>query len=479
MKLKVKFSLSATLLVVFILLGVSVCFFLAERRHLINQIKENQINIVDGLVLVSKEYLITKDQILLLNYINFLVRNKRIIYVLFTNPQGKILAHTNIQRLEEKDKTPIGLKAIKTNKLLIQSYQNKKGKRISDYALPVFVENKKLGVARIGFSQHELNKMMKKTVTQTGKRIFAIAFVVLIIGIFGSLILAQTLIGPIKKLVYGAKMIGRGKLNTVIKVNNKDELGSLAKEFNLMARQLKELDHMKQDFVSGVTHELRSPLTSIMMYIDLFFKGATGELNEKQKKFLNIMKNSSKRLNSFINDLLDIAKIERGKMELVKEPLNITTILRETIQLFTVQADEKNIIIVTKIQENIPVISADQNKIRQILNNLLSNAIKFTPEKGTITVEVKNNGEYVQVSVGDTGMGVPPDDLEKIFNKFEQVKGVRNRIAGSKGTGLGLAIVKAIVQLHKGDIWVESIMGKGSTFYFTLPKEENDSFDFC
>jgi hypothetical protein len=136
-KLKVKFSLSATLLVVFILLGVSVCFFLAERRHLINQIKENQINIVDGLVLVSKEYLITKDQILLLNYINFLVRNKRIIYVLFTNPQGKILAHTNIQRLEEKDKTPIGLKAIKTNKLLIQSYQNKKGKRISDYALPV------------------------------------------------------------------------------------------------------------------------------------------------------------------------------------------------------------------------------------------------------------------------------------------------------------------------------------------------------
>jgi signal transduction histidine kinase len=291
--------------------------------------------------------------------------------------------------------------------------------------------------------------------------------------------LAQTLIGPIKKLVYGAKMIGRGKLNTVIKVNNKDELGSLAKEFNLMARQLKELDHMKQDFVSGVTHELRSPLTSIMMYIDLFFKGATGELNEKQKKFLNIMKNSSKRLNSFINDLLDIAKIERGKMELVKEPLNITTILRETIQLFTVQADEKNIIIVTKIQENIPVISADQNKIRQILNNLLSNAIKFTPEKGTITVEVKNNGEYVQVSVGDTGMGVPPDDLEKIFNKFEQVKGVRNRIAGSKGTGLGLAIVKAIVQLHKGDIWVESIMGKGSTFYFTLPKEENDSFDFC
>ncbi len=479
MKLKVKFSLSATLLVVFILLGVSICLFLAERRHLINQIKENQINIVDGLVLVSKEYLITKDQILLLNYINFLVRNKRIVYVLFTDPQGKIMAHTNIHRLEEKDKTPIGLSATKTNKLLIQSYQDKKGERISDYALPVFVENKKLGVARIGFSQQELNKMMKKTVAQTGKRIFAIAFIVLIIGIFGSLILAQTLIGPIKKLVYGAKMIGRGKLNTIIKVNNKDELGSLAKEFNFMARQLKELDHMKQDFVSGVTHELRSPLTSIMMYIDLFFKGATGELNEKQKKFLNIMKDSSKRLNSFINDLLDIAKIERGKMELVKEPLNITTILRETIQLFTVQADEKNIIIVTKIQENIPVISADQNKIRQILNNLLSNAIKFTPEKGTITVEVKNNGEYVQVSVGDTGMGVPPDDLEKIFNKFEQVKGVRNRIAGSKGTGLGLAIVKAIVQLHKGDIWVESIMGKGSTFYFTLPKEENDNFDFC
>ncbi len=472
MKLKIKFTLAATLLVVFILLGVSICLFLAERRHLINQIKENQINLVDGLVQVSKEYSITKDQILLINYINFLMRNKNIVYVLFTNSQGKILAHTNIQRLEEKDKTPIGLRATKIKKLLIQSYQNKKGERISDYALPVFMENKKLGVARIGFSQRELNKMMEETVTQTGQRIFVIAFVVLIIGIFSALILAQTLIGPIKKLVYGAKMIGRGKLNTIIEVNNKDELGSLAEEFNLMACQLKELDHMKQDFVSSVSHELRSPLTSIMMYIDLFFKGATGELTKKQIDFLTIMKDSSKRLNNFINDLLDVAKMERGKMEIIKQLVDIKAILRETIQLYVVQSDKKSIQIISKITENLPMIMVDSDKIRQVFNNLLSNAIKFTPENGIITVEIKNTRGYLQFSVSDTGMGIPPDDLEKIFNKFEQVKGVKSKIGGSKGTGLGLTIVKSIIKLHEGNIWVESALGKGSIFYFTLPNKK-------
>ncbi|MCK4532984.1 HAMP domain-containing histidine kinase [bacterium] len=470
MKLKSKFSFLATLLVVFIISGVSICWFIAERRYMINQLKENQVSLVDGLVQVSKEYLITKDQILLLNYINFLVHNKKIVYVIFSGVDGKILAHTDIHRLGETDKTIVGIKAIKTEKLFIQSYQNKKGKVITDYALPVFMERKKSGIARIGFSREELNKAIKETVFQTGKRIFGITLVGLIIGILGSLILAQTLTRPIKKLTSGAKMIGKGKLDTIIEVNNKDELGALAKEFNLMAFQLKELDQMKQDFVSSVTHELRSPLTSIMMYIDLFFKGATGELTEKQRNFLNIMKNSSKRLNSFINDLLDIAKIERGKMELIKEPLNMTTILQETIQLFNIQADEKNIKIYSKIQENIPVISADQNKIRQILNNLLSNAIKFTPEKGIISIEIQNISEYLQVSISDNGMGVPPEDLEKIFDKFKQVRGVKNKIKGHKGTGLGLATVKAIVQLHRGEIWVESILGKGSTFYFTLPK---------
>ncbi len=434
--------------------------------------KENQVNLVDGLVQVSKEYLITKDQILLFNYISFLMRNERIFYVLFTNPRGKILAHTNINRLEKMDKTPVGLKAIKTEKLLIQSYQNKKGEKITDYALPVFMEQKKCGIARIGFSQEKLDKIIEEIVFQTGKRIFGIALIGLMIGILGSLILAQTLTKPIKKLTSGAKMIGKGKLDTIIEVNNKDELGTLAKEFNLMACQLKELDQMKQDFVSSVTHELRSPLTSIMMYIDLFFKGATGELTEKQINFLNIMKSSSKRLNSFINDLLDIAKIERGKMELIKEHLNITTILQETIQLFNVQADEKNIRIFSKVPENIPLISADQNKIRQILNNLLSNAIKFTPEKGLISIEIQNVSECLQVSISDNGMGVPSEDLEKIFDKFKQVRGVKNKIKGHKGTGLGLATVKAIVQLHRGEIWVESILGKGSTFYFTLPKEK-------
>ena len=453
-----------------IILGVSTFLFIVERQHLINQMKENQITIVNGLAQVSKESLITKNQILLLNYISLLMRNKEIVYVLLTDSTGKILAHTNIHLLGEIDRTPAGFKAKNAKKLLTQSYQNKKGEWISDFAFPLFVKQERLGIARVGFSQQVLNAIVQETVTKTGRRIFGVALVALVVGILGSLILAQTMTKPIRKLTQGVELVGKGKLDMVIEVNNRDELGKLAKEFNLMACKLKELDQMKQDFTSSVTHELRSPLTSIMMYIDLFFKGTTGQLTEKQKNFLTIMRDSAKRLNNFINDLLDVAKIERGKMEIVREPLNISKILEETVQLFKVQAEAKNIQITTGVPKDLPNVLADQNKIRQVVNNLLSNAIKFTPQKGKINIEIRNIQGYLQISISDTGIGIPRTDLEKIFDKFEQVKGVRNKIESSKGTGLGLAIVKAIIELHRGKIWVESNLGKGSTFYFVLPK---------
>jgi len=196
-----------------------------------------------------------------------------------------------------------------------------------------------------------------------------------------------------------------------------------------------------------------------------------GRLNENSKKFLKIMERSSNRLSRFIDDLLDMAKIERGKMEIRKEPLRILPIVSETVQLIKPQADEKDIEITMDIPDNLPLVLVDGDRTRQIITNILSNSIKFTPEKGKVSIKIQDEKEYLQLSISDTGIGIPPDRISRIFDKFEQVREVRERIKGPKGTGLGLAIVKSLVEAQGGKIWVASELGKGSTFYFTLPKQ--------
>jgi signal transduction histidine kinase len=291
----------------------------------------------------------------------------------------------------------------------------------------------------------------------------------LLFGLGLSLGLAQTLIRPIRRLAEATAIIGRGKLDHKIPEDSKDELGSLARDFNKMADQLKELDQMKKDFVSSVTHELRSPLHSTRLYLGLFFKGGAGELTQKQKDYLQIIDNNTVRLARFIDDLLDLAKIERGKLEILKQEFPLADVFKEMQAMFMPHADQK------KIQFELAQVEGqkafgDPDRTRQVLINLLSNAFKFTPENGSIRVNSATVDDKVTITVKDSGMGIPADQLDNIFNKFEQVKGVRTKMGSQqKGTGLGLAIVKSLVEAQGGTIRVESQMGQGSSFIFTVP----------
>jgi two-component system sensor histidine kinase GlrK len=282
---------------------------------------------------------------------------------------------------------------------------------------------------------------------------------------------------PIKKLAKGAASIGEGNLDTKIDVSSKNELGNLASEFNNMALKLKELDQMKNDFVSSVSHELRSPLTAIEGYVDFFLQGISMQdqgvtiTKEKQVKALNIMKNNTRRLSGFINDILDLAKIEAAQMEMVKEPTLLKGIIEEMVTLFIHLAEEKKITLSYNVEGEVGEISVDGDKMKQVLSNLISNALKFTPEGGKIIIGLKDQVDSQLISVKDTGIGIPKDSLNAVFDKFRQVEGVREKIKGAKGTGLGLAIVKGIVEGHGGKIWVESELGKGSTFLVRLPKK--------
>jgi PAS domain S-box-containing protein len=229
-----------------------------------------------------------------------------------------------------------------------------------------------------------------------------------------------------------------------------------------------ELDQMKTDFISVVSHELRTPLTSIRGYTDLLLSGASGEVSELQQEFLGIIQASTNRLSNLINDILDISRIESGRIKLRLEPINYHMIVADVLRLMKASADEKDITFDASMPEQLPIVRGDADKVTQVLTNLVSNAIKYTPSGGWVKLLVEmTDDKQIQTCVQDSGIGISREDQKKLFQKFFRADNSSTREAG--GTGLGLVIAKTIVELMGGAIWVESAPERGSRFYFTLP----------
>ena len=229
---------------------------------------------------------------------------------------------------------------------------------------------------------------------------------------------------------------------------------------------LKQLDQMKTDFVNMVAHELRSPLVAIKQQNNVLLEGLCGPLGEKQHEFVSRGSNKIDSLLELINDLLDVAKIEAGKYVQRRVPTDIGQIIEDTVALMESRAKEKGIALTFSLKDLKPV-QADPKNIEEILNNLISNAINYSPEGGQVTVSAQGLGEYMEIKVEDTGVGISPEELPKIFDKFYRVKHPKTRQV--TGTGLGLAIVKGIVDAHQGTIDVESVIDKGTVFKILLP----------
>lgn len=232
-----------------------------------------------------------------------------------------------------------------------------------------------------------------------------------------------------------------------------------------------EVDRLKSDFVATVSHELRTPMTSIRGYVDILLMGAAGSLNEQQAQFLSVVKRNTKQLSILVNDLLDISRIESGRVNLSLQELDVEEIINEAINaLIRLSKDDgKQMQIVYKPDQEIPSALGDRDRIRQILNNLLQNAFHYTPDGGEIKLEVQPKENEIEINVSDNGIGIPPEEQPQIFERF--YRGEHPEVLATSGTGLGLAIVKSLVEMHNGRIWIESsgIPGDGTTFNFTLP----------
>jgi signal transduction histidine kinase len=303
-----------------------------------------------------------------------------------------------------------------------------------------------------------------------------------VISAVAALFMAGGMVRPIRTLQEGAQRIGAGELEQKIDVRTGDELEALAGQFNDMSDELRrsyaELEQKveertqqlavanrhKSEFLANMSHELRTPLNAIIGFSEALREKMFGELNAKQEEYLNDIHASGRHLLSLINDILDLSKIEAGRMELDVSSFQAPGTLESTLSLVRERAQRKGIRLLLEIDPALGEIHADERKLKQILLNLLSNAIKFTPEGGHIGVTARLNGAGMEVAVRDDGIGISPEEQDAVFEEFRQV-GPR-----AEGTGLGLALTKRFVELHGGRIRLESSAQQGSTFTFTLPQ---------
>lgn len=282
-----------------------------------------------------------------------------------------------------------------------------------------------------------------------------------------SWILTRSITRPIGLLKNRTREIAQGNFDGSLQISSPPEIGELASAFNSMCERLKEIERLKADFFSSMSHELRTPLTSIKEGTGLLLDGVGGETTDKQRKLLAILAEESNRLIGVVNSLLDLSKMDAGMMTYEFETVNIDPLIRRAVAEITPLVEAKQISLESNIDAPLPAVRIDPERVLQVLRNLLGNAVKFTPKGGRVKVAAKPAHGTIEVSVTDSGPGIPAESLTTIFEKFSQ--GTHKGAHMRQGTGLGLAIAKSVIKAHGGEIWAESQLGRGSTFIFVLP----------
>jgi signal transduction histidine kinase len=314
----------------------------------------------------------------------------------------------------------------------------------------------------------------RRSFTNSRNLFISVAAGSVVLALLLGFVLARSLIAPLRRTEARLREIAEGDFSRHVEVPNRDEIGVLAANVNRMndelARlyaQLETASKHKSDFLANMSHELRTPLNAIIGFSEVLREQMFGELNERQLSYVDDVLEAGRHLLALINDVLDLAKVEAGRMELELSEVSIPHVLRSGLTMHGERAQRGGIELALDLEPDEINVYADERRVRQVVFNLLSNAVKFTPRDGRIDVSARLNDGVVEVAVTDTGPGIRPEDQERIFEEFEQARdGVRH-----DGTGLGLAVSRRFIELHGGRLWVESTVGRGSIFRFTLPVE--------
>jgi signal transduction histidine kinase/ActR/RegA family two-component response regulator len=350
----------------------------------------------------------------------------------------------------------------------------------------------------------------------------------ILVGVFLSFLFVGYAVTPIQAMARAARKIAAGDLSQRVEVTSRDEIGVLATTFNHMSESLQQMTHAQQqayqqieqlnigleekirertgalaeantalraeigvrerterelqqakdaaesanryksEFLANMSHELRTPLNAVIGFSEVLLEKMFGDVNAKQEEYLQDILSSGRHLLSLINDILDLSKIEAGKMAFEPSVFDLKELLENSLVMVREKAVAHGVALTVDITDGVGLIFADERKVKQIVFNLLSNAVKFTPDNGRVGIRAVVTDGKTQVAVWDTGIGIAPEDHQRIFDEFQQVGG-KGFAAKVEGTGLGLTLVKKFIEMHNGEVWVDSIPGQGSTFTFTLP----------
>lgn len=331
---------------------------------------------------------------------------------------------------------------------------------------PLVYEDKTVGAAFLMTPVPEVHKARS-----TVFRFFLLSVLIsVIISIVLAYIFSLKISRPLKEIKNAARVIAGGEFRNRLNIKSNDEIGELAVSFNQMVTALQNLEEMRRGFIANVSHELRTPMTSIRGFVEGIIDGTIPP--ERHKDYLNIVKEETNRLNRLVNDLLDLARMEAGEMKLSMRNFDINELIRRCIIKLEKLITDKNISVEANFEEEDMFVNADVDSIERVIINLIHNAVKFTDEGGKIILATYKQRDKIHVAVEDTGIGIDKDELSMIWDRF--YKSDKSRSKDKSGTGLGLAIVKNIMNAHGQEIWIDSELGKGTKFTFTLNRENRN-----
>jgi signal transduction histidine kinase len=345
-------------------------------------------------------------------------------------------------------------------------------------AEPIAAEIKSLADSLVGITLDRAKALIKENQTafvdSQGLFITVAAASILLALLLGYL-LSGSIVGPVRRMQTRLVAIASGDFSSHVQVSNRDELGSLAANLNRMNDELGRLyeeleaaSRHKSEFLATMSHELRTPLNAIIGFSQVLKQQMYGPLNERQADYVDDVLSSGQHLLNLINDILDLAKVEAGRMELQPSTFELPQLLENAASMVRERATRQGIGLNVATDDSAGEMEGDERKVKQILFNLLSNAVKFTPSGGKVTLAARATEAQVVIAVQDTGIGIGADELDKIFEEFYQVGASRTQ----EGTGLGLALTRRLVELHGGQLTVESEPGVGSTFTVTMPRHQ-------
>jgi two-component system sensor histidine kinase GlrK len=444
----------------------------AGTRHILNidnRILDYEEKLADSILSqlrYEKKYVLTKDILLYEqflsakgDYTKFL---SELLLIVDTPEKKESLNKTKIHYQRFQSLIDKEIEYLRANQTYSKRWYEQEMEKASDGILE---ELKKLEA----YSRRDIQQRMKmlgESSASARKLVITMSAIAIVLVTVTSFLNTRSITRPLRILMEKTKEISKGIFDDNLNITSPPEISELSGAFNSMCGKLKTVDKMKSDFFSSMSHELRTPLTSIKEGISLLRDGAGGAIPEKQKRLLAILSEESKRLIDLVNSLLDLSKMEAGMMTYAFETGSLAPLIEKAATEMIPLVEARKITLKTKIDEKLPVIKIDREKILQVLRNLIGNAVKFTPAGGQVRVVARLVNRGVEVSVSDTGPGITKENLTLIFEKFRQAR--LKKSDHMKGTGLGLAIVKHVITAHGGRVWAESELGQGSSFIFVL-----------